>query len=126
LTIGALGKINFNKGFYLYVGSAMGNYGSSTLLNRVKRHLLDKKEKRIHWHIDYLLADIHSKIFKIYLIPSAESLECTIAQQLSKICGSSIKRFGSSDCTCSSHLFYLKSLDQFDKKISNIYPNQNG
>lgn len=38
LIIGALGKITFRKGFYLYVGSAMGHSGATTLINRVKRH----------------------------------------------------------------------------------------
>ena len=38
IEIGSLGKISFSKGYYLYVGSAMGNYGSATLINRVKRH----------------------------------------------------------------------------------------
>ena len=120
LIVGALGKIIFNKGFYFYVGSAMGNYGSSTLLNRAKRHLLSKKEKSIHWHIDYLLASIHSLIIKIYLIPSIETLECTIAQELSKICDNCIKNFGSSDCKCTSHLFYFKNLDYFNENLSKI------
>ena len=120
LIVGALGKIIFNKGFYFYVGSAMGNYGSSTLLNRVKRHLLNNKEKSIHWHIDYLLADIHSLITKIYLIPSNDPLECTIALELSEISDNCIKNFGSSDCKCTSHLFYFKNLDYFNENLSNI------
>jgi Uri superfamily endonuclease len=106
IIIGALGIIKFKKGFYFYVGSAMGNYGSSTLLNRVKRHISNKDDKRIHWHIDYLLNNIHTIITKIYLIPSIENLECYIAQELSKICTGYITNFGSSDCKCISHLFY--------------------
>jgi len=120
LMVGALGKILFNKGFYFYVGSAMGNYGSSTLLNRVKRHVLIKKNKSIHWHIDYLLADFRSLITKVYLIPSIEPLECKIAQELSEICDNSIQKFGSSDCKCTSHLFYFKNLNYFDENLSNI------
>ena len=42
-----LGIINFKKGCYVYVGSAM-----NSLESRVKRHLSDNKKK--HWHIDYL------------------------------------------------------------------------
>jgi len=115
LIVGALGEITFNKGFYFYIGSAMGNYGSSTLLNRVKRHLSNKSIKNIHWHIDYLLADSHSLIIKVYLIPSIEPLECTIAKELFKKCDNCIKNFGSSDCQCISHLFYFKDLESFKK-----------
>ncbi|UCC20614.1 MAG: GIY-YIG nuclease family protein [Promethearchaeota archaeon] len=116
LIIGALGKITFNRGFYVYIGSAMGSYGSSTLLNRVKRHLLDKNEKNFHWHIDYLLANKRSNVIKIYLIPSIFPLECLIALELSKICDKFIKDFGSSDCQCNSHLFYFKNIEDFEKK----------
>jgi Uri superfamily endonuclease len=119
IIVGALGKINFNKGFYFYVGSAMGEYGSSTLLNRVKRHFLSKNEKKIHWHIDYLLTDVRSKITKAYLIPSKYPLECTISKEFSDLCDKSIKNFGSSDCKCRSHLFYFKNLDYFHR--TNLY-----
>lgn len=119
IEVGALGFIIFKKGFYFYIGSAMGDYGSSTLLNRVKRHFLCKNEKKIHWHIDYLLADIHSMIIKTYLIPSKSPLECIIAKELAEICEGSIKNFGSSDCTCVSHLFYFKNLEFIHKYNSN-------
>jgi Uri superfamily endonuclease len=119
IIVGALGNINFNKGFYFYVGSAMGEYGSSTLTNRVKRHFLNKNEKKIHWHIDYLLVDIDSLITKTYLIPSKYPLECIIAKEFSALCDDSIKNFGSSDCNCTSHLFYFENLDYFHKTNSN-------
>jgi Uri superfamily endonuclease len=119
IEVGALGFITFKKGFYFYIGSAMGEYGSSTLLTRVKRHFLSKNEKKIHWHIDYLLADVHSMIIKIYLVPSKYPLECIIARELSEISDGLIKNFGSSDCNCKSHLFYIKNLKYFEKKTSN-------
>lgn len=109
IKIGSLRNILFSKGFYLYVGSAMGNTGSSTLLNRVKRHFLNKIEKKLHWHIDYLLADINAIIVKLYLIPSIKPLECIIAQELLEQCDNFIKNFGSSDCNCISHLFYFQN-----------------
>ncbi|MFX1391117.1 MAG: DUF123 domain-containing protein [Promethearchaeota archaeon] len=118
LIIGALGKIKFVKGYYFYIGSAMGNYGSATLENRVKRHLLSKNQKKRYWHIDYLLNDVHTYITKLYLIPSNKPLECRIAEELSKISTSSINKFGSSDCNCKSHLFYMKDLNQF--KLNNL------
>jgi Uri superfamily endonuclease len=119
ILVGALGKISFNKGFYFYIGSAMGEYGSSSLLNRVKRHISIKNEKKIHWHIDYLLADLKTTIIKIYLIPSKYPLECIIASLFSEICDNSIRNFGSSDCKCISHLFYFKDMDYFHKHNSN-------
>ena len=48
IKVGKLGNINFKKGYYVYVGSAM-----NSLESRIKRHLID--EKKLHWHIDYLL-----------------------------------------------------------------------
>jgi Uri superfamily endonuclease len=109
IKIGSLGNFLFSRGFYLYVGSAMGNTGSSTLLNRVQRHFLNKNEKKLHWHIDYLLADKNSFIAKLYLIPSIQSLECIVAQELLEKCDDFIKNFGSSDCNCISHLFYFQN-----------------
>lgn len=69
-----LGIINFKKGCYVYVGSAM-----NCLESRVKRHLSDNKKK--HWHIDYLLLNKNSEIEKVYTKESGEKLECEIAKK---------------------------------------------
>ena len=108
IEIGALGRKAFYKGYYLYVGSAMGTRGSATLENRIKRHLSLSHNKKIHWHIDYLL--ISQKIFmsRLYIIPSLFRLECIIAREIAEISYNSIKDFGSSDCECLSHLFHFK------------------
>ncbi len=113
LNIGSLGNIIFKEGFYLYVGSAMGNYGSSTLENRVKRHISKSKFKKTHWHIDYLLNYEESIITRIYLIPSFSPLECIIAKEIMVLSDSKIENFGSSDCSCSSHLFYFQDFKEF-------------
>ncbi|MCW4037384.1 MAG: DUF123 domain-containing protein, partial [Candidatus Bathyarchaeota archaeon] len=56
LQIGMLGVQRFPEGHYTYTGSALGER-STTLRNRVRRHLT--RGKRKHWHIDYLLeADV--------------------------------------------------------------------
>ncbi|MHA1394982.1 MAG: GIY-YIG nuclease family protein [Promethearchaeota archaeon] len=131
LEIGKLGKIKFKKGFYFYVGSAMGSKNSSVSLeNRIKRHLRSynyniaeiqrrnlynkhnhkyERPKR-HWHIDYLLTSKFVKIVRIWIFPSLERLECTIAHKLMEQCEDYIEGFGSSDCNCKSHLFYFKEL----------------
>ena len=111
--VGSLGELLFNQGFYLYIGSAMGNWGSSTLLNRVKRHVQPAEDKKVHWHIDYLLNQNKNSITQIYLIPSLERLECIIAKDLIRFADDFIKNFGSSDCNCQSHLIYFKEFKRF-------------
>lgn len=100
--IGALGKIKFKKGIYVYIGSAQNN-----LEKRIKRHL--SKKKKIRWHIDYLLKNNFVKIEKVFYKKVGKKEECKIALFLEKI-GKPIKNFGCSDCSCTSHLFKLKSL----------------
>ena len=108
IKIGSLGEIDFTKGYYLYIGSAMGNIGSTTLENRVKRHISKSKNKKIFWHIDYLLTNKKCVITRIYLIPSLNRLECIIAKEIAEISDNLVRDFGSSDCECSSHLYYFE------------------
>lgn len=96
IRIGKLGEIAFNKGFYVYVGSALNG-----LEQRIKRHL--RNNKNINWHIDYLLD--YAKITDVFYKENNVREECHIAKKLSKKL-SSISGFGCSDCTCKSHLFY--------------------
>lgn len=95
--VGALGKISFPAGSYAYVGSAQ-----TSLESRVGRHL--RKEKRLFWHIDYLLAEDAVEVTKVYCLEGDKTCECQIAQLLAKQCAS-VQGFGCSDCHCSSHLF---------------------
>jgi len=99
IVIGSLGKIFFRAGFYAYVGSGM-----SGLEARVRRHL--RKKKKRFWHIDYLLEK--ARVADVIMIESKNKLECEIARRFSTHL-ISIKKFGSSDCKCNSHLFYLGS-----------------
>ncbi len=98
INVGALGKILFLKGYYLYVGSGFQN-----LHRRIERHL--KKNKNLRWHIDYLLKE--AEIHEVIIIYTCKKVECKIAQILSKKF-KSVKNFGCSDCKCFSHLFYSK------------------
>ncbi|MCL1978324.1 MAG: GIY-YIG nuclease family protein [Candidatus Bathyarchaeota archaeon] len=97
LKIGALGEIVFSAGLYAYVGSAQGGIES-----RVKRHM--RKEKRLFWHIDYLLADDAVEVVQIYCLVGDKMCECQTAQLLDRH-SEAILNFGCSDCHCSSHLF---------------------
>lgn len=108
LAIGSLGLIPFKKGFYSYIGSAMGSQGSSTLLNRVNRHLKKPSEKNRFWHIDYLLENEKAFITKLILIPSHINLECNFADYFLEFADDFIQYFGCSDCNCKSHLYYFK------------------
>jgi Uri superfamily endonuclease len=99
IQIGALGKISFKKGFYLYTGSAMNG-----LKARLERHL--RKEKKFHWHIDYLLNEaVIEDIF--YSEANNKNMECVNAKKLENKGGVPVKSFGCSDCECESHLFYF-------------------
>jgi len=98
IEIGKLGKINFPKGYYLYAGSAMKN-----LTRRVERHRRILKNK--FWHIDYLREQ--TTFCAAIPIRSSVDLECEIAKSVRKIADWQIERFGSSDCSCSSHLYGL-------------------
>jgi len=96
--IGRLGRINFKRGVYLYVGSAKKNFKA-----RIGRHLT--KKKKLFWHIDYLLSFNGAKIEQIWI--TNKDKECRIAQSFRKKGYSFINRFGSSDCNCLSHLFFI-------------------
>jgi len=97
LQAGGLGARNFPKGYYVYVGSAMGDLSS-----RLARHR--RKIKKLHWHIDFLTA----KADRIIPLPirSSERLECGIAEAFSAILEPGPGGFGSSDCRCATHLFF--------------------
>ena len=100
LTVGKLGGASFPKGFYVYVGSAQKN-----LSQRIERHL--RKEKSLHWHIDYLLP--HAKILSIQIFKASKEWECRLSRRLAGLEGAGIimKGFGASDCKCPSHLYYF-------------------
>ena len=100
IEVGKLGVLSFQKGYYLYVGSAKRN-----LKKRMARHM--RRRKNLFWHIDYLreAAD--------HCIPipvrSSTPLECLIAKRLSKIGDWSVPKFGSSDCRCDTHRFGMQA-----------------
>ncbi|MGD6809718.1 MAG: GIY-YIG nuclease family protein [Candidatus Bathyarchaeia archaeon] len=107
--IGALGEIAFSAGLYAYVGSAQNN-----LEARVRRHL--SKEKRLFWHIDYLLADPAAKVIDVYCLGGEKRCECQTAQLLSQR-SVPVHNFGCSDCNCPSHLYFSESFDFLANKM---------
>lgn len=107
IMIGKLGVIDFPKGYYCYIGSALGK--SMNLKNRIGRHKKLNKEKsgKLHWHIDYFLTNQSAKIIQIDKINSDERIECKISQMFEKTSKDSVHGFGCSDCKCRSHLYYF-------------------
>lgn len=96
IEIGKLGKVQFREGYYLYAGSAQKN-----LVQRLERHR--RERKNLFWHIDYLRAQ--AEFHWALPIRTGDDLECELASALKKIAGWQVPGFGSSDCSCDSHLF---------------------
>jgi|TARA_Y100000034_G_scaffold92887_1_gene112299 Uri superfamily endonuclease len=93
IKIGKLGVFRFPKGGYIYTGSAKKNIDK-----RINRHI--SNQKKLHWHIDYLL----NKGAEVIRVKKSNAPECELNQRVKgKII---VKGFGSSDCKkgCGSHL----------------------
>ena len=50
IEIGKLGRFKFLRGNYIYTGSAKKNIDA-----RIARHIYKSKDKKLYWHIDFLL-----------------------------------------------------------------------
>lgn len=102
ITVGRLGEFAFPDGLYAYVGSAQGPGG---LRARVGRHL--RQDKTLRWHIDALTTT--AAVISVWYDTSGTRLECTWAAHLAKTQGLTrpVPSFGSSDCDCLTHLFYI-------------------
>lgn len=111
ITVGSLGVINFPRGRYIYIGSAL-----NSLIPRLSRHLRTNRGdgKVAHWHIDYLLREPGVKIEAIYATDWVVRMECEIATRVAEN-GEPIPRFGCSDCACKSHLYEVKSFGFIQK-----------
>ncbi|MDD5959512.1 MAG: GIY-YIG nuclease family protein [Methanobrevibacter wolinii] len=118
LKIGSLyDNLRFKKGYYVYIGSAM-----NSLIPRLKRHLSDNK--KMHWHIDYLLKSKYASISEILFTDSKKRIECDLAENISSK-GVEIPNFGCSDCNCNSHLIYFKNEEEAIKNIKDAYKSLN-
>ena len=92
--VGRLGGFDFPAGLYCYTGSALRNFEA-----RVSRHL--SGAKKMHWHIDYLLAAPGVRVREVRRYDEAE---CAVNQQVSGEI--TVAGFAASDCRsgCGSHL----------------------
>jgi Uri superfamily endonuclease len=108
IKVAKLPETYYQPGFYLYVGRAKRG-----LRKRVDRHL--RSDKKLFWHIDYLLQK--SKVDEVWI--KHDSLdECRAAKKIAQIAKASVildNRFGASDCRCPGHLVYLSEFDDLSQ-----------
>jgi Uri superfamily endonuclease len=106
INAGKLLERELEAGIYLYIGRAKKH-----LRGRLFRHL--RAEKKLFWHIDYLLRK--ARIKEIWCRLDFFD-ECIIASEISDLCGeacTAIQGFGASDCRCPSHLIYYYGEENF-------------
>ena len=119
--VGRLGSIEFRRGWYAYVGSALSGVAA-----RVGRHL--RQRKKLHWHVDYLLDK--GRLSEVTWALSDKRLECRIADGLLQHGFCSVPGFGASDCRSASHLFFSPSRKTLRAEIAHVFssvgltPNQ--
>lgn len=99
--VGSLGRVSFRAGWYAYTGSARGTGG----FKRVLRHIAVMEGVNVtrRWHIDHLLP--LAELVEVVATPTGEDLECAVARRIGERFPS-VRGFGSSDCTCPSHLHF--------------------
>jgi sugar fermentation stimulation protein A len=125
LSAGNLPETSFKSGTYIYVGRSR-----LSLEGRFRRHL--RKEKKLFWHIDYFLQK--AAVEEVWIKRDFFD-ECQTAADIKNFWRNSLfpqRKFGSSDCRCTSHLVYLarnsEDLESLRKKLSfekvDIHGNQ--
>ena len=117
--VGKLGNLLLKPGFYVYIGSAFGPGG---LTARLGHHL--KNSSRPHWHIDYVAPIL--QLYQIWYTYDPTRREHQWAEIHGVARGASIPfpGFGSSDCSCPSHLFFYQSppsASHFRRKIQSKF-----
>ncbi|KXS44404.1 MAG: hypothetical protein AWU54_760 [Candidatus Frackibacter sp. T328-2] len=110
IKVGSLGEFEFESGYYVYTGTAQRN-----LLARINRH--KSKDKKLHWHIDYLLQE--ADVAAVRTWEGSKELECQIHQSLLKRSEFTepVLGFGASDCNCNTHLSYSKERPKIDEEV---------
>jgi len=101
IRVGRRGRFAFPKGYYVYTGSARRG-----LESRVVRHL--RSEKRLRWHVDYLLR--YGRVVDVKRYRHSHRPKCELNRNVGKLPGSRavVPGFGSSDCECPTHLYHFR------------------
>ena len=121
IQVGRLGPLQLKPGFYTYVGSAFGPGG---LKARISHHRRVSKHHR--WHVDYLRAV--TRLHGVWYTYDSILREHQWAEAMLHMKDTSIpvEGFGSSDCSCPSHLTFNHSLPSgtsFSTKIHAAFLN---
>ncbi len=116
LTPGRLGTFELAGGLYVYTGIARRN-----LRARLARHA--RKDKRLRWHVDYLLQ--YGIIKRIFIYPVETFTECELSLLILETLEGEIPipRFGASDCRCRGHLVKCpvgKGVREMEKAVSRV------
>ena len=116
--VGKLGKLAGRKGYYFYVGSALGSGG---IKSRVNHHLQISTNPR--WHFDYLRPFVTP--LRIWYCSSLNRYEHQWAAVLAALPNAVIPltKFGATDCQCDAHLYYFKrapDIQIFRKALQNL------
>lgn len=97
IEVGALGKLDFKRGLYIYIGS-----GGNNVVKRLERHF--SQDKNTHWHIDYFT--VYAEPLDYFILPESTEMECELAD-IAKAIGEPVTGFGCGDCGCDSHFFRI-------------------
>ena len=115
IEVGRLGRLQLKPGFYVYVGSAFGPGG---LKARISHH--GNITERPRWHVDYLRAVTHPQgVWYAYDSVCREHQWAEVLARAKKA-STPLEGFGSSDCSCISHLIFYHarpSGKSFSRKI---------
>lgn len=128
IAIGRLGRYYFERGKYIYSGSANGPGGINT---RLRRHITGSN-RSLHWHIDYLRYHAYPIAFNFVTTNGMKSngkpIECCWSQALAVHPRTYIPvpGFGASDCAsgCKSHLLYYSQSGSYTSGIHPIAMKQ--
>jgi Uri superfamily endonuclease len=119
--VGQLGRLHVCRGFYVYIGSAFGPGGVQA---RVAHHRAPSIHP--HWHIDYIQGV--TQLQEIWWTHDLMRREHQWADLFKRMRGASIplRGFGSSDCACESHFYFLAtrpSFSVFRKHLRHAFPD---
>ncbi|MCG8401132.1 MAG: GIY-YIG nuclease family protein [Firmicutes bacterium] len=108
LQIGKLGLMTVQPGNYVYIGSAFGPGG---VRGRLNHHLTGGTKP--HWHIDYLRQA--ADVIQVWYVYCSTRYEHKWAEIFGSYPGASVPMpgFGSSDCKCSTHLFFFEQIPDY-------------
>jgi Uri superfamily endonuclease len=110
IEIGKIGSLSFAAGTYAYVGSAFGPGGLAARLGRYA-----SVARRKHWHIDFLLDQ--GEVVGALVRTDKRRRECAWANWTANRALRNVPNFGSSDCRCKSHLFFVGNDEKAEEMV---------